>query len=294
MSTPVRLSYGIVTPARNEADSLPRLAQSIRLQDRLPERWVIVENGSSDDTLAIARDLRKESPWIDVLSVGEVGAPVRGAPIVEAIEAGLNHLPDTVDVVVNVDADVSMESIYFDRLVAAFEEDRSLGIASGSAWEEDEEGVWRQRFVTGGTVWGATRAYRRACLDDVMPLERRHGWDGIDQLKARALGWRTETLLDLPFKHHRPEGVRDGSTWAHWRACGESSYYMGYRPWYLVTRALHQARRDPAAVAMVWGFLASAARRRPTWSNEHGKAVLRDDQRFRHLARRRRRLSAGH
>ena len=90
------------------------------------------------------------------------------------------------DVVVNVDADVTMEPDYFERLLEALERDPSLGIASGSAWEP-HDGVWRQRFViTGGTVWGATRAYRWACLQDVLPLEERHGWDGIDQLKARA------------------------------------------------------------------------------------------------------------
>ena len=129
-----------------------------------------------------------------------------------------------------------MEPDYFERLLDAFARDPSLGIASGSAWELDD-GVWRQRFVTGGTVWGATRAYRWECLQEVLPLEERHGWDGIDQLKARARGWHTTTLTDLPFRHHRAEGLGDGSTWAHWAANGDTAYFMGYRPWYLLAHA---------------------------------------------------------
>jgi hypothetical protein len=36
---------------------------------------------------------------------------------------------------------------------------------------------------------------------------------------------------------------------------------MGYRPSYLALRALHHATRRPIALAMIWGYVASAARR---------------------------------
>jgi len=45
----------------------------------------------------------------------------------------------------------------------------------------------------------------------VLPLEPRHGCDGIDQLKARGRGWRTQVITDLPFRHHRTEGSEDAS-----------------------------------------------------------------------------------
>jgi hypothetical protein len=189
--------------------------------------------------------------------------------------------------VVNVDADVSMDPDYFERLLAEFAADPRLGIASGSALEE-VDGAWVKRFVTGGTVWGATRAYRRACLEDVLPLEERHGWDGLDQLRARSRGWRTRTIPDLEFRHHRREGARDASRVAHWRACGESAHYMGYRTWYLLARAAHNARREPAALAMILGFLDAAARRAPRYPDEAARQRLRRDQSVRKLLRRRR------
>ena len=165
---------------------------------------------------------------------------------------------------------------------------RRLGIASGSAWELDDDEVWRQRFVTGGTVWGATRAYRWACLQDVLPLEARHGWDGIDQLKARARGWQTRTLTDLPFRHHRPEGHHDGSTWAHWLANGDTAHFMGYRLWYLLARTLHQVRRDRAAFGLLFGYASAALRRSARLEDPDARAVLRKDQSFRKLLDRRR------
>ena len=187
----------------------------------------------------------------------------------------------------NVDADVTMDADYFERLLTALEDEPMLGIVSGSAWELSD-GAWQQRFVTGGTVWGATRAYRWACLQSVLPLEERHGWDGIDQLKARARGWETKTLVDLPFWHHRQEGVRDGSRWSHWVANGDTAHFMGYRPWYLLTRTLFQMRRDRAAIALIVGYAAAATRRSARLDDSGARAVLRRDQSIRNILRRRR------
>jgi biofilm PGA synthesis N-glycosyltransferase PgaC len=283
----VALTYSIITPARDEADRLPALAHALEQQSVRPLRWVIVEGGSSDATVEVAETIVDKYEWARLVVLPAIAPRERGAPIVRALHAGLDSLDIEPDVFVNVDADITMDPDYFERLLDAFASDTSLGIASGSAWEFDD-GVWRQRFVTGGTVWGASRAYRWACLQDVVPLEERHGWDGIDQLKARGRGWRTKTLTNLPFRHHRSEGRHDGSRWAHWLANGDTAYFMGYRLWYLLARTLHQLRRDPAAVALVYGYVAAAARNSPRLSDPAARAVLRSDQSVRSLLERRR------
>ena len=109
--------------------------------------------------------------------------PTRAEPTVQAFQLGLAALGRDSDIVVKLDADVSFETDYFARLLGAFEADPLLGMASGTCYER-EGGSWRQRHVTRGHVWGASRAYRRACLEDVLPLESGLAWDGIDELKA--------------------------------------------------------------------------------------------------------------
>ncbi len=125
--------------------------------------------------------------------------------------SGVATIPSVAppDLVLNVDADVSLPSDYIARLARAFAGDPALGIAGGSCYEM-HDGRWRQRHVTGDTVWGAARAYRWDCLQDVGPVEERMSWDSLSQLRANALSWSTRTLLDLPFRHHRAEGGRDG------------------------------------------------------------------------------------
>ena len=65
---------------------------------------------------------------------------------------------------------------------------------------------------------------------------------------------------------------------------GHASYYMGYRPSYLVLRALYRTRREgPLALAMVWGYAAAAARRTPRCPEPKVVRHLRDQQRLRVL-----------
>jgi biofilm PGA synthesis N-glycosyltransferase PgaC len=285
------LTYAAVTPVRDELENLRRLADALVAQTVRPVRWVIVDTGSADGTPELARSLAAEHPWIESLADDDAGRALRGAPIVRAFARGVAQVEPLPDVLVKLDADVSVAPDHFERLLEAFAEDPTLGIASGGA-EELTAGEWRRRFNTGSSVWGAARAYRRECLADVSPLEERMGWDGIDEVKAHLHGWTTRTLGDLTFRHHRLEGERDGSRWRAWSARGRAAHYMGYRSWYLAVRALHHARTEPAAVAMLSGYVAAALRREAVCSDERVRTGLRREQSLRNL-RARRREAAG-
>lgn len=276
------LEYALITPARDEALNLSRLAGCLARQTVLPRAWIIVDNGSSDDTFAVAQRLATEHGWMQVLSLPGSTSRERGAPIVRAFRVGIDALVEAPNVVVNVDADVSFEPDYFERLLARFEAEPSLGIASGSAYEL-RRGAWRQRHVTGTTVWGASRAYRWRCLQDILPLEERMAWDGLDEFKANVRGWRTAAFEDLPFRHHRREGERDGSSWRAGLNKGRAAHYLGYRFWYLALRALWNARREPGALGMVVGYGAAAVTRNPRSSDLEGRAYLRRQQSMRNL-----------
>jgi len=277
------LRYVVITPARDEADNLPRLADSLRGQTLQPLMWLIVDNGSSDGTPQVVDTLATELDWVRAMRVAGSDSLVRGGTVTRAFHAGLRGLETLPEIVVKVDADVSFPPDYFARLLAVFAAEPRLGISSGVCLERSSQGDWRPRFGSGESAWGAARAYRRECLADVLPLEDRMGWDGIDSLRASLQGWLTVTLPDLSFRHYRREGERDGSRRRAWAAQGRASHYMGYRWWYLVARALHHTRKDPAAVAMLAGFAQAALRREPRCSDERVRRHLREQQTLRTL-----------
>jgi biofilm PGA synthesis N-glycosyltransferase PgaC len=280
------MSYAAVTPAWNEGGNLRRLAECVAEQTLPPRQWVIVDDGSTDDTGAVARRIASEFDFATVVELPiDKPASIRGGPIVAAFQAGLAALRPGADVVVKLDADVSFEPDFFERLVHAFADDPALGIASGTCYEQDAGGVWRAQYTTRDHVRGATRAYRAACLERVLPLEERMGWDGIDELKAQVAGWRTASLPELPFRHHRLLGARE-RTWTKWVGHGDMAHYMGYRFGYLLARTGFRSLREPAAAGMVWGYLSAALRGNERYADPAVLGHLRRQQSLRALPQR--------
>jgi biofilm PGA synthesis N-glycosyltransferase PgaC len=278
-------AYAIVTPARDEAENLRRLAACVAAQTAQPAEWMIVDDGSIDGTLELARELERRHDWVRVV------ARPRGAPLADgrrdgrpllAFEAGAAALRTRPEVVVKLDADVSMPPDHLAAIVAAFAADPQLGIASGVRFER-ERGAWRRQYVTGTSVESPIRAYRRRCLEEIAPIEARFYWDGIDEVKARLRGWRTAILEDAGFRHHRAMGARDSGRARAWALEGRGSHYMGYRPSYLFIRSLFQARRDPAALAMLWGYAAAAAGPDRRYPDPGVRAYVRRQQSLRRL-----------
>jgi len=285
-----RLTYALVTPARNERENLTRLAAAVRAQRLLPESWVIVDDASDDGTRELAEELAGAEPWIHVEtraaeSAGTLTDGRREGRDLIAFKHGVRALPAPAGIVVKVDADLSFEPDYFERLVEHFVADPRLAMASG-ACHELEDGQWVRRRVIQTAVWGASRAYRWECLDAVMTLQPRIGWDGLDELRLHVDGWRTDTFIDLPFRHHRPEHTREpGRVRAH-VAQGRAAWYMGYRPSYLAMRTVYRSRSDVAVLGMLWGYLGAAVRREARFPEPEVRRVLRERQRLGRTLRR--------
>ncbi len=83
----VHLSYALITPAKDEEANLPRLAGAIASQTVLPEVWLIVDDGSTDGSLAVVRDLQQRFRWIYLLELPSDHEVTRGGPIVRAFQS---------------------------------------------------------------------------------------------------------------------------------------------------------------------------------------------------------------
>ena len=145
-----------------------------------------------------------------------------------------------------------------------------------------------RRTKAESTVWGATRAYRADCLADVEALEPCMGWDGLDEIRVQLRGLpHARRSSTCPFRHHRPEGGRElsrRSTTARRSAARPGTWAIG--PSFLAMRALYRARREPAALAMLWGYGAAAVRRERRCPDHQVVRELRRRQRLSSTLRR--------
>lgn len=57
----------IVSPVRNEAEHIERVVRAVAAQEPRPERWIVIDDSSTDATFEILRSLEPEVPFMEVL-----------------------------------------------------------------------------------------------------------------------------------------------------------------------------------------------------------------------------------
>jgi poly-beta-1,6-N-acetyl-D-glucosamine synthase len=258
-------SYAIITPARNEAAFLPSTLKSVLSQTIRPAEWVIVNDGSTDGTAQVLDDYAQRYDWIRALHRLDRGFRQNGNGVMEAFFDGLRRLETTDwDFLVKLDADVSFEPDYFERLFAEFRADPKLGIAGGTIYYE-EDGQRRFEVNPAFHVRGATKVYRRACWDEIGGVLRTAGWDTVDEMKANMLGWTTRTFPDIQLRHYRKTSSGD-KRWGGYIKDGLADYVAGYHPLFMLGKCIKRLASRPyviGAVAMSYGFIKGYAHRVP-------------------------------
>jgi biofilm PGA synthesis N-glycosyltransferase PgaC len=274
------LRIALVTPAYNEEHTLPRLAESIAAQTTPAVAWAIVDDGSPDATGEVAAGLAASDPRI--LTTTRTRPPGyaadQGSPAA-AFNGGLRLLENAgvlYDVVMKADADLELEPGFVEAIAAAFAADPRLGVASGLVLVNRAGGVVIEE--TGGFhTRGATKAYRRTCLDEIGGVVERLGWDTIDEIAAHAKGWRVATVREARALQVRPTGTATGVMRGRARA-GRACHLVGYPFWAVLVRAGRRSVEPPYVVgslAMIYGYLRARVRREPRTAPPEVTAHLR-------------------
>jgi glycosyltransferase involved in cell wall biosynthesis len=179
---PASPRYIVVTPARDEADFIGALAETLLSQTVALDSWIVVDDGSDDGTPNVVRRLADADSRVVLLERGPRPGRRVGFGGIESTMVGLRSLDDpfAYDFVANIDADLVLPLDYFERLFREFERDPHLGIAGGHLFLKTERGLVFDK-VPDEHVHGATKVYRRECLRDIWPLAEVWGWDAVDR-----------------------------------------------------------------------------------------------------------------
>ena len=65
-------AYILITPCKNEEQSLPEFMQSVINQTIQPKLWVIVNDGSTDKSKSIILSYCNDYPWIQIVDLPEM------------------------------------------------------------------------------------------------------------------------------------------------------------------------------------------------------------------------------
>ena len=253
----------IITPVRNEEKYINFTIDSILSQTLLPTKWIIVDDGSQDNTGKIIQPFLKTAHFMEYIYIKNRGYRKPGSGVVEAFYDGFRRIENTdYEIVAKMDGDLEFGQDTLDRLVRAFADDPMLGIAGAPRYEQlGKLNSYRRVLVPKGYVGGPFKFYRRKCFKDIGGLIPRAGWDGVDIVRAKMNGWRAGEIESLKIYHLKPTGTAKGEGLT--QACekyGDISYFMGGYFWYFLLRAIGRSlvnRNARIGLFMIKGYYKS-------------------------------------
>ena len=239
--------YVLVSPARNEAAFIEKTIETVAHQTVLPAKWVIVNDGSTDNTQSIVEKYTSKYDWIEL-----VNRPVRQernfAAKVHAFNVGQERVKDIpYEIIANLDADVALDPDHFEFLLNKFKENPRLGVAGTIFREEGGYSSGTDSFEGQNYVSGQCQVFRKECFEQIGGYfaNKAGGIDWIAVTTARMMGWKTRSYREKSFFHHRPLGTAERGVLASSFSYGEKDYYLGGSPVWELFRVTYRLTQRP-------------------------------------------------
>ena len=255
--------FVVITPAHNEEAFIEKTIQSVVKQTVLPMKWVVVNDGSTDSTGRIVEQYLGRHDFIELLNVERPGGRHFGNKV-KAFNMGLGQVHHfEYEYIGNLDADISLEEDYFERLFIELERDTKLGIAGGMV-SSIIEGRFISQSVAPDSVAGAVQLFRRKCfeqIDGYLALPQ-GGIDAAAEIMARMNGWKVRTFPELRVFEHRRTGTATASPLASQVRGGRRLYSLGYGFPFFCLRCIYRSMDQPriigsaaALLGYLWGLV---------------------------------------
>lgn len=258
---------------RQTLDSV--IAQSVR-----PAAWVIVDDGSTDDTPRILAEYAARHDWIHIVTRGDRGHRAVGPGVIDAFYSGYAAInPDDFEFLCKLDLDLRLPPRYFEILMERMAADSRIATCSGKAYIEEHGQLIDERHGD-ETSLGMTKFYRVACFKAIGGFVREVMWDGIDCHRCRMKGWVACSWNEpeLRFIHLRPMGSSQQGIYTGRMRHGYGQYFMGTGFWFMAASALSRVNQKPyvlGSLAMLWGWVKSALQGKPRYGDLEFRAFLR-------------------
>jgi glycosyltransferase involved in cell wall biosynthesis len=258
----MKTDYVLITPVHNEKGVFETVIESVVSQTILPQKWVIVDDASTDGSDDIIRKYQMRYDFIAVLRLQPSSTNSYYARKTEVFLAGYEKIRGLkCSFIGNLDADIIMPHDYYERIFAEFDENPKLGIASGIYLDKNGEKL-QKVLIDKSHSPGALQMFRRECYEAIggYTPQKYGGDDTCAEIMARMNGWQTRSFAEIQVIHFRPVGTRNKRSVHRARFYqGLTEYGVGSHPLFMVCRCLRRAFLEKpyisGSVARFAGFL---------------------------------------
>lgn len=274
----------LITPLKNEEKFIKKTASTVIGQTIKPSLWVIVDDGSTDSSPEIIDELEMEYSWIKSIHLPEHPRDLT-FHISSVCKTGIDFAIDysiqnsiEYQYIGLLDADTLLEKKYYEKMIHEFENESSLGIASGCLidWTEDcdiiSEEDWcllKKNSANRDTPRGSGRLWRKKCYDETGGCPIEPTWDTISNIKAENRGWKIAQYDQIRALQLRATSGAEG-VWKGYISKGHTAYYLD-RPFLLVFGGVvYFSMNKPyfQGIPYLIGYLSSVIKRDPQIQDE--------------------------
>ncbi len=272
--------YLIISPGRNEAEFMRATLDSVIAQSVRPQKWVIVDDGSTDESPANLAEYDSKYDWIVVITREDRGRRAVGSGVIEAFYAGFETIEiDDYDFICKLDLDLRLPPRYFETLLGKMRDNPRIGSCSGKAYIEKNGELVSERHSDEMSI-GASKFYRVECFKEIGGFVREVMWDGIDCHQCRMRGWIVCSYdePDLRFDHLRPMGSSQQNILAGRMRHGYGQYFMGTGLLWMIATAVYRIPEKPYVIGglfILYGWLKSWIRDLPRYEEPGFREFLR-------------------
>jgi len=275
--------YVLISPCRNEAKYMRETLDTVIAQTILPAKWVIVDDGSTDETPMILHEYANRFSWINVITCADRGHRAVGPGVIEAFYKGYETInPKDYTYICKLDLDLRLPERYFEILIERMKANPKIATCSGKAYIEEGDKLVYERHGDDMSI-GATKFYRRSCFEAIGGFIREVMWDGIDCHTCRMHGWIACSWdePELRFIHLRPMGSSQNNIFTGRKRHGFGQYFMGTGFIFMLASSVFRIFQKPiitGSAAILWGWVASAINKKPRYENPEFRRFLRSYQ----------------
>lgn len=270
----------LISPCRNEVKYMRQTLDSVIAQTIRPTEWIIVDNGSTDETPLVLSEYAGLHNWIKIVTRPDRGRRAVGPGVIEAFYAGYEAInPEEYDYICKLDLDLRLPPRYFEILISRMEGNHRLATCSGKAYIEKCGCLVNERHGD-ETSLGMTKFYRVTAFKAIGGFVHEVMWDGIDCHRCRMMGWIACSWdePDLRFVHLRPMGSSQQGIYTGRIRHGYGQYFMGTSLLYMFASAIYRVNEKPyllGSLALLWGWISSAIQGKPRYNDQEFRRFLR-------------------
>jgi poly-beta-1,6-N-acetyl-D-glucosamine synthase len=281
----MKTNYVLVTPVYNEGDLIEKVMKSVIAQTIRPTVWVIVNDGSTDQSLEIIRRYESSHSFIRCLSLRREDIETYYSRRVYVVLEGIQEAKKTdYDFIGVLDGDTTLEPNYYESILQKFDQDPTLGIATGISLFPIKGKLVCPPMDSLHTP-GSIQMFRKDCYDQVggyTPLKF-GGDDTLCEIAARMHGWKTRNFPELVSYQHRYVGTGDGRgiLKARFRQ-GLTEFNVATHPVFMIAKTLRRILIEPpyviGSLVRLAGYLYGHCSREKCVIPEDVKRYIRKEQ----------------